>query len=576
MIKNMFKSQYLYKSAKLNPLILIVIFLFIHACKNKQKVDLIIHNAKIYTVDSNFAITEAMAIDKGKILFIGTNENTLSSYQSDSTINLAGAPVYPGFIDPHCHFYAYGYGLLQCNLVNTKSWDDIIEKLKIYAEKNPEGWIFGRGWDQNDWMGIKEYPDNTLLNDLFPNRPVILTRIDGHAAIVNDYLLKLANINSSTKINGGKIILNNDIPTGVLIDNAIDLIPSYLSLEKPTKENLNFDNNAKKNLDHFILNAFVGAQKDCFEVGLTSVCDAGLSIGVIKKIDSLQKLNILKMRINAMASNTNENFSYFLKNGKIETDRLKVCAFKIYGDGALGSRGACLLEPYSDKHEQTGFLLFNVDTFKNQLAKIYQNGFQACTHAIGDSANRLVLKAYADVLMADNDRRWRIEHAQIVNPIDLSMFKNFDIIPSIQTTHATSDMYWAEERIGKDRIKHAYAYKDLMLSAGIIANGSDFPVESINPLFGFYAAIARKDHKNYPSQGYFKNQAISRKEALKAMTIWAAYACFEDNKKGSLEKNKFADFVILEKDILKCKEEEIFKLKVKATYLNGELVYKQK
>ncbi len=554
----------------------IAISLIALACNNKKNVDLIIYNAKIYTVDSAFTIAEAMAIDKGKIIFTGSNANTRDAFQSDSTLNLNGSPIYPGFIDPHCHFYAYGYGLLQCDLVNTKSWTDIIDQLKIYASKNPNGWIFGRGWDQNDWDGEKEFPNNTLLNEMFPDRPVILTRIDGHAAIVNDYLLRLANINSNTNVDGGKIILKNNKPTGVLIDNAIDLIPSYLSLEKSNKENLVLNENTKKNLDQFILNAFTGAQKNCFEVGLTSVCDAGLSIGIIKKIDSLQKLKILKMRINAMASNTNENFNYFMKNGKIETERLKVCAFKIYGDGALGSRGACLLEPYSDKHDQTGFLLFNVDTFKNQLLKIYTNGFQACTHAIGDSANRLVLKAYSEVLKSTNDKRWRIEHAQIVNPSDLSMFKNFNIIPSIQTTHATSDMYWAEERIGKNRIKHAYAYKDLMQSAGIIANGSDFPVENINPLFGFYAAIARKDQKNYPSQGYFKEQAISRIDALKAMTIWAAYACFEENKKGSLEKNKFADFVILEDDILETKEKNIYKIKVKETYLNGELVYKRK
>jgi predicted amidohydrolase YtcJ len=563
-------------SAILKSLLLLIIAINFIACNNKLQVDLIIKNGKIYTVDSTFSISEAVAINDGKIIFVGDNTQALEKFQSDSVMDINGAAVFPGFIDPHCHFYNYGYGLQQCDLVDTKSWENIIQKLILYAKQNPEGWIFGRGWDQNDWSGSKEFPTNDELNKLFPTRPVMLTRIDGHAAIVNDYLLQTANISANTKINGGKIISLNNKPTGVLIDNAIDLIPTITDIEKNEKENLGSNQQKNFNADNFILKALLGAQKNCFEVGLTSICDAGLSVAIIKKIDSLQKNNILKMRINAMASNTKENFNYFFKHGKIETDRLKVCAFKIYGDGALGSRGACLLEPYSDKPQQTGFLLFNVDTFKQQIKNIYSNGFQACTHAIGDSANRLVLKAYAEVLKSKNDKRWRIEHAQIVNPNDLAYFKKFNIIPSIQTTHATSDMYWAEERIGKSRIQNAYAYKDLLNSTGIVANGSDFPVENINPLFGFYAATVRKDQKDFPSNGYFINQALSRIEALKAMTIWAAYACFEDIKKGSLEKGKFADFVILDNDIMTIDEKELYKVKVNYTFINGEKVYQRK
>ncbi len=554
----------------------ILIVVSILACNNKQKVNLIIHNAKIYTVDSTFTIADAMAIANGKILAVGSNASILEKYKSDSTLDLNGAFVYPGFIDPHCHFYNYGYGLLQCDLVDTKSWNEILQRLKIYADENPDGWIFGRGWDQNDWEGNKEFPDNTELSKLFPNRPVMLTRVDGHAAIVNDYLLNLASINKNTKIDGGKIILKNNVPSGILVDNAIDLIPNVNALEKNNTESLSQKKKNDFDINQFILKSLLGAQKNTFEVGLTSVCDAGLSIGIIKKIDSLQKIGVLKMRINALASNTKENFDYFFKNGKIETERLKVCAFKIYGDGALGSRGACLIEPYHDKPDQTGFLLFNTDTFKNQIKNIYAHDFQACTHAIGDSANRLVLKSYAEVLEKNNTKRWRIEHAQIVSPEDLKIFKEYKIIPSIQTTHATSDMYWAKDRIGPDRIKNAYAYKDLLNSAGIVANGSDFPVENINPLFGFYAAIARKDQKNYPDSGYFTNQALSRQEALKAMTIWAAYTCFEETKKGSLEIGKLADFVILENDIMEAKTETLFKIKVNKTYINGEKVFERK
>jgi predicted amidohydrolase YtcJ len=565
-----------YHSMILKSFLILTLPIIFMACKSKLPVDLIIKNGKIYTVDSVFTITEAMAIKDGKIIFIGGNIQTLEKFQSDSVMDLNGAAVFPGFIDPHCHFYNYGYGLQQCDLVDTKSWEEIIKKLVAYSKQNPDGWVFGRGWDQNDWIDTKEFPTNDELNKLFPNRPVMLTRIDGHAAIVNDFLLKTANINSNTKINGGKVISLNNKPTGVLIDNAIDLIPTITDIEKNEKENINSNQQKKFNADNFILKALIGAQKNCFEVGLTSVCDAGLSLTIIKKIDSLQKNNILKMRINAMASNNKENFDYFFKNGKIETDRLKVCAFKIYGDGALGSRGACLLEPYSDKPQQTGFLLFNVDTFKQQINDIYANDFQACTHAIGDSANRLVLKAYAEVLKSKNNKRWRIEHAQIVNPNDLLYFKNFDIIPSIQTTHATSDMYWAEERIGKNRIQNAYAYKNLLNATGIVANGSDFPVEKINPLFGFYSAILRKDQKYFPNNGYFIEQALSRIEALKAMTIWAAYACFEDTKKGSLEIGKLADFVILDNDLMTIEGKELYKVKVNYTFINGEKVYQRK
>jgi predicted amidohydrolase YtcJ len=553
--------------------IFLIFTILLFNCKHRTKLDLLVYNAKINSVDSSMTIFEAMAIDKGKIIELGNSDVLLNKYDADSILDVKGKYIYPGFIDPHCHFYGYGYGLMQCDLNNTTSWDEILEKLKFYAAKNPTGWIFGRGWDQNDWHK-KDFPTNEELNKLFPNRPVMLTRVDGHAAIVNDYLLQIAGITKNTIINGGKIITTNNKPSGVLIDNAIDLIPSILNPESKTKELLK--ENSNLNFNDFVTKAFLGAQKNCFEVGLTSICDAGLSLAIIKKIDSLQKNGIIKMRINAMASNNKENFNYFFKNGKIEKDRLKVCAFKIYGDGALGSRGACLLKPYTDKHDQTGFLLFNKDTFVSQIKEINKHGFQACTHAIGDSANRIVLNEYAKILGKNNNKRWRIEHAQIVNPEDIIKFKNYNIIPSIQTTHATSDMYWAKDRLGEQRIEHAYAYRNLLNVTGIIANGSDFPVEHINPLFGFYAAVVRKDQKNYPDSGYYLNQALTREEALKAMTIWAAYACFEEDKKGSLEKGKYADFVILDSSLLEEKDENLFKIKVIKTFINGEKVFDSK
>jgi predicted amidohydrolase YtcJ len=392
---------------------------------------------------------------------------------------------------------------------------------------------------------------------LFPNTPVFLMRVDGHAILVNQKTLDLAGITSKTKITGGEVEIKNRKFTGILIDNAKDsvkkLIPEY-TLDYKTE-------------------ALLRGQKNCFEAGLTTVSDAGLEKEKIEMIDSLQKAAQLKMRVYAMITYDDENKKYYFEKGKIKTDRLDVCAFKMYADGALGSRGACLLQPYTDKPGHYGFLLHDIDSFKMAAKEIYDHGFQMCTHAIGDSANRLMLHIYGEVLKEKNDRRWRIEHCQIVNEEDFDLFGKYSIIPSVQPTHATSDMYWAEERLGKERMKECYAYKQMLEQNGMIADGSDFPVESINPLFGFYAAVVRKDQKNYPANGFQMENALSREQALKAMTIWAAYANFEEKEKGSIEKGKLADFVILEDDIMKVAPEKIYSVKVKATYVNGEKVF---
>ncbi|MEP7170512.1 MAG: amidohydrolase, partial [Bacteroidota bacterium] len=425
-----------------------------------------------------------------------------------------------------------------------------------YSKTNKFSWILGRGWDQNDWS-IKEFPDKTILDSLFPNTPVFLMRVDGHAILVNQKTLDIAGITSKTKITGGEVEVKNGILTGILIDNAKDsvrkLIPEFTEELKAE--------------------ALMTGQKNCFEVGLTTVSDAGLEREKISLIDSLQKSSQLKMRVYAMITYDDENKKYYFERGKYKTDRLNVCSFKIYADGALGSRGACLLQPYSDKPGHYGFLLHEIDSFKIAAKEIYDHGFQMCTHAIGDSANRLMLNIYGGVLKEKNDRRWRIEHCQIINENDFNLFGQYSIIPSVQPTHSTSDMYWAETRLGKDRIKGCYAYKQLMEQNSLIANGSDFPVEDINPLFGFYAAVIRKDHKNYPDNGFQMENALTREEALKGMTIWAAYANFEDQEKGSIEKGKFADFVILEDDIMKISPEKIFSVKVKAVNINGEKVF---
>ena len=313
------------------------------------------------------------------------------------------------------------------------------------------------------------------------------------------------------------------------------------------------------------------AENKCFSLGLTTVNEAGLERKEIEIMDSLQKANEMKMRVYAMASANDANLSYYLSKGIYKTDRLNVRSFKYYGDGALGSRGAAMKASYSDKHNHHGALIYSIDYLKKTASRIADSEFQMNTHAIGDSTNYIVLKTYKDALNGQKDRRWKIEHAQIMDEDDFQYFD--DIIPSVQPTHATSDMYWAEDRVGAKRIKSSYAFKKLLNTYGKIALGTDFPVEKVNPMLTFYAAVARKDTKGYPENGFQIENALTREETLKGMTIWAAYSNFEEHEKGSIEVGKFADFIILDKDIMTVPIEEVIKTKVLKTFVNGELVY---
>lgn len=524
------------------------------SCSNREKADLILFNGRIYTVDSLFTIAEAMVIKDGKIIAVGNND--LKEHYDGEKIDLKGAPVYPGFIDAHCHFYGYSTDMVKCDLYGTGSFDEVIERVKNYAAGNQFSWILGRGWDQNDW-NVKEFPDNTLLNELFPDIPVFLMRIDGHAILVNQKALDIAGITASTKIPGGLIEIRNGKLTGILLDNAIDSVKKHIP---------DFPVDLKTE-------ALLTGEKNCFQAGLTTVADAGLEKDKIFLIDSLQKAGKLKMQVYAMITFDEENKKYFFEHGKIKTDKLNVCSFKLYADGALGSRGACLIHPYSDKPGHYGFMLHHFEQLKSAAEEIYNHGFQLNTHCIGDSANRTVLHLYGSILKEKNNHRWRIEHCQTLHPDDFRLFADYSVIPSVQPTHATSDMYWAESRLGKERIKHAYAYRRLLDSFGMIALGSDFPVESINPLYGFYAAVARTDLQHYPKGGFQIEDALTREEALKGMTIWAAYSLFEDNEKGSLEPGKKADFVLLNKDIMQCPIDEVPSVKVLETWIAGEKVF---
>ncbi len=500
-----------------------------------------------------------MVVTKGKIAAVGTLADLEKKYDANQKINADGKFIYPGFIDAHAHFVSYGTELQTANFVGTKSWDEIIEKLKAFAKNNSGGWLTGRGWDQNDW-NIKNFPNNERLNELFPDRPVLLTRVDGHAAIANQKALDEAGIKPGFTMTGGEAEVKNGRLTGLLIDNTIDLVTA--KIPGPGKEQF------KK--------ALTEAEKNCFAMGITTIDDCGLTYGEAENIKELQEKGELKMRLYVMLSDKKSNFDYLEKKGIIKTDRLHIRGFKIYADGALGSRGACLLQPYADKAGYYGLLMSKQEHFDSVASWIMQKGFQMCTHAIGDSGNRTMLTVYAKYLKGKNDLRWRIEHAQVINQNDFDLFGQYSIIPSVQPTHATSDMYWAGDRLGNERVKGAYAYKQLLQQNGWLPLGTDFPVEDISPFKTFYAAVARKDANGWPNNGYQPENALTRKEALYGMTIWAAKSNFEENEKGSLVAGKWADFIILDQDLMKTNENELLQIQVLKTYLGGEKVYERK
>ncbi|TBW28307.1 amidohydrolase [Gramella sp. KN1008] len=536
---------------------LIILCAILISCGNqKEQADLLVFNAKIYTVNEAFEMAEAFAVRDGKFLEIAPIDALREKYEFTEEVDARGKAVYPGLIDAHAHFYGLGMQQQRVDVTGTKSFEEVVMKVVEFQQKNRVDFIVGRGWDQNDWE-IKEFPVKDTLDRLFPDTPVALTRIDGHAMLVNQAALDAANITAETKFEGGDIEQKDGKLTGILVDNPMMLI------EKIT-DDVDLDTQAE---------ALRDAQAICFGYGLTTVDDAGIDREVIELIDSLNNSDELKIRIYAMISNTKENLDHYLDKGPYKTDRLNVRSVKFYGDGALGSRGAALKAEYSDRPGHFGALLSPVSEFKETAERIAKTEFQMNTHAIGDSANYLVLKTYDSLLSSGEDRRWRVEHSQVIDSSDFHYFSK-NIIPSVQPTHATSDMYWAEERLGAERIKGAYAYKKLLDQAGIVALGTDFPVEQVNPFLTFYAAVDRQDTDNFPEGGFMKDQALSREETLKGMTIWAAYSNFEEDEKGSIEPGKFADFVILDRDIMEVEIDSVPETKVLYTFVNGEQVYK--
>lgn len=534
---------------------LLIALLLLNSCSKKVSVDLWVKNARIQTVDSLLQEFSCMAIHDGKIIALGGPELE-EKYEPDSILDAGGAFIYPGFIDAHAHFYGLGLSTQRVDLVGTRSWEEVLERCKKFVEIHHPKTLTGRGWDQNDWL-VKRYPDNAELTRLFPDIPVLLKRVDGHAAIANALALNLSELTPESVIDGGAVISANGKLTGLLIDNAVDAIQS--KLPQPTASERT--------------TALLQAQSLCFAVGLTGVCDAGLETEIIEQIDSLQQAGKLHIRIDAMVSISDENLDHWLARAPIQTDQLRVASFKMYADGALGSRGACMLEPYLDQPGYRGFLLTPPVKIEEYIQRVAKSTYQLNTHCIGDSANRFLLHSYGKVMGAKNDRRWRIEHAQVVHPDDFDLFGDFGIVPSVQPTHATSDMYWAGDRIGADRLRSAYALKRLLEQQGWLPLGTDFPVESINPLYTYYAAVARKDAEGFPQNGFQLEHALSREQALRGITIWAAKASFDEHRKGSLETGKLADFVMMKENLMTENMEVLRNAKVIQVYIGGKRVH---
>lgn len=538
-----------------------IVAIVVFGCQKKQEVDLIVFNAQVITLNDNAPEAQAFAVDQGKLLYAGSDEQVFDRYESKKNLDAQTKVIMPGIIDAHAHFYQLGLGLQEVDLRGTTSKEEVIKRISDFVPYQNAEFIVARGWDQNDWID-QSYPTKEDLDAVFPEVPVALQRVDGHALWVNSKALSMAGINRSGPVPGGMIMGDSGgNPTGILVDAPCDRVLELVP--EPTIE--------------ISTQALISAEQYCFSMGLTGVHDAGLRRPVIELIDRLQEAGAFKMKIEAMVANIEPDVSYYLDKGPLVKHRLRVGAIKVYADGALGSRGAALREPYSDAPEHFGAIITPMDELEALADRALKAGFQVNTHAIGDSANVSVLRVYQEALAThiraqDENVRWRIEHAQVVPPDYFEAFSK-NIIPSVQPTHATSDMYWVEERLGEGRMKGAYAYNSLLAKAGILALGTDFPVEYVNPMLTLSSAVYRRDTAGYPESGFYPDQGITREQALKGMTLWAAYANFSENQRGSLQSGKDADFILLDRNPLTCPLEELSEIKVLKTYIDGESVY---
>jgi len=535
-----------------------ILFLSTGCIHMKEKADLIITNGIIYTADSINSRCEALAVRDGKILETGASDKILARYSASETVDMKGKTMFPGFIDAHCHFFGYAEGLQYIDLNGAASFAEVLNRLRVQATPGTQRWIVGRGWDQNLW-DIKEFPHNEQLNKLFPTIPVMLIRVDGHVVLANREALNRAGIRLNNKFGEGQVGMKQGHLTGILSETAADAMRGTV----PPPAGNDLTSLLKK------------AQERCLAVGLTCVSDAGLDYNQVMTIDSLQKAGILRLHVYAMLTPNPDNITKFLLRGLYITDKLVVRSIKLYADGSLGSRTARLKKPYSDAPGTSGLIVTEPDSIITLCKLAYDHGYQVNTHCIGDSANKMVLQLYGRLLKGKNDLRWRIEHAQVVDSEDLHFFGDYSVIPSVQATHATSDMYWAGRRLGDERIKGAYAYKTLKEQNGWLANGTDFPIENISPLFTFYAAVGRMDQKGYPRGGFQAGEALLRADALRSITAWAAKADFLEKRKGTLVAGKDADFVILDHDIMEIPVADIPGVQVLRTFIGGRELFRK-
>lgn len=502
------------------------------ACYKGKSVDLIIHNAKVHTLVDNAEVAEAIAIKDGKIVEVGPERQILNKYSSDEEIDAEGKDVYPGFTDAHGHILSYAKQLLSADLVGSKSMDELLVRLEKYQSKNNRKFIIGRGWDQSLW-GTTEFPTNEQLNKLFPKTPVCLIRIDGHALLANDACLNLAKITSTTKIEGGIIHVKDGKCTGLLVDNAMNPVYALIP-EFPKSE---------------IINAISEIQDELLQYGITGVHEAGIENKDIALFKEMIDKHDFNLNLYAMLMPSEENIAFARKNGVYTYKNLLIRSFKVMGDGALGSRGALLKQAYSDQHDHHGVLTTSVEDMKRIADICEETGYQMNTHAIGDSTNKILLDLYERIFEVNKDHRWRIEHAQVIDPKDFELFSKYAVFPSVQPTHAVSDQRWAEQRLGRKRMIGAYAYKSLLNQFGMIAIGTDFPIELTDPFLTIHAAVQRMNVDNIPSGGFYSNEAITMEECIKGMTSWAAFASFQENELGTLEKGKDATIAIFENPV---------------------------
>ena len=509
------------------------LLLILSSCYKGKKVDLIIHNGKIHIMNEELKVAEAIAIQDGRIIEVGAERQIMNKYRAETVIDAKSKDVFPGFHDAHGHILSLARQMLYANLEGTRSYYEVISRLEKYQSKSQNKILVGRGWDQSLW-GEKNLPNDSLLNAAFPNTPVALTRVDGHAMLINQAMRDFVGISDTTQIMDGQILKENGKFTGIILDHALDIVNS--KLPKPKKEDL------KK--------AILKIQDELLAVGVTYVDEAGLTADERDLLIELADEKKLKIYIYGMLFPTPENIEFAKKNGVYKNNHLSIRSFKVIADGALGSYGACLLKPYSDQPETYGMMLKTPEEIQEIATMAKDLGYQLNVHCIGDSANRVVLKIIDKLMKGTPDHRWRIEHAQVISPDDFKLFTSSGVIPSVQPSHATDDQRWAEQRLGKERLlSEAYAYKTLQENSGVILFGTDFPVVSYNPFATIHAAVQRKNTDNEPANGFLANEAVSIGVALKAMTIWPAYGCFEEANEGSIAKNKLANIVIFDQPV---------------------------